>query len=45
MANKTKTAPQMEETREKVPETPDAPLLLPDLSDAAATKMMGAGRQ
>ena len=40
MAHKTKTAPQQEETREKGPETPDAPLLLLDLSNAAVTMMI-----
>ena len=40
MANKTKATPQKEETREKGPETPDAPLLLIDLSCAAVTKMI-----
>ena len=40
MANKTKATPQQEETREKGPETPDAPLPLLDLSDAAVTKMI-----
>jgi hypothetical protein len=36
MANTTKATPQTEEAREKGPETPDAPLPLLDLSDAAA---------
>ena len=40
MANKTKATPQKEEAREKGPETPDAPLPLLDLSDAAVTKMI-----
>jgi len=40
MANKTKGTPQKEEAREKAPETPDAPLPLLDLSDAAVTKMI-----
>ncbi len=40
MANKTKATPQQEETREKGPETPDAPLLLLDLSNAAVTKII-----
>ena len=40
MANKTKGTPQKEEAREKGPETPDAPLPLLDLSDAAVTKMI-----
>ena len=40
MANKTKATPQQEETREKGPETPDAPLLLLDLSNAAVTMMI-----
>jgi len=40
MANKTKATPQTEEAREKGPETPDAPLPLLDLSDAAVTKMI-----
>ena len=40
MANKTKATPQKEEAREKGPETPDAPLPLLDLSDAAFTKMI-----
>jgi RNA polymerase primary sigma factor len=40
MANKTKATPQKEEAREKAPETPDAPLPLLDLSDAAVTKMI-----
>ena len=35
MANKTKATPQEEEAREQVPEIPDAPLPLFDLSDAA----------
>jgi RNA polymerase primary sigma factor len=35
MANKTKATPQEEEAREQVPEIPDAPLPLLDLSDAA----------
>ena len=39
MANKTKATPQKEEAREKGPETPDAPLPLLDLCDAAVTKM------
>jgi RNA polymerase primary sigma factor len=40
MANKTKAMSQKEETRDKGPETPDAPLPLLDLSDAAVTKMI-----
>ena len=40
MANKTKATPQKEEAREKGPATPDAPLPLLDLSDAAVTKMI-----
>ena len=40
MANKTKATPQQEETREKGPETPDAPLPLLDLSNAAVTKII-----
>ena len=40
MANKTKATPQTEEAREKGPETPDVPLPLLDLSDAAVTKMI-----
>ncbi len=40
MANKIKAAPQKEELREKGRETPDAPLPLLDLSDAAVTKMI-----
>jgi RNA polymerase primary sigma factor len=40
MANKTKATPQKEEAWEKGPETPDAPLPLLDLSDAAVTKMI-----
>ena len=40
MANKTKATPQMEEAWEKGPATPDAPLPLLDLSDAAVTKMI-----
>ncbi len=40
MANKTKGTPQKEETREKGPESPDAPLPLLDLSGAAVTKMI-----
>jgi RNA polymerase primary sigma factor len=40
MANKTKAAPQKEEAREKGPATPDAPLPLLDLSDAAVKKMI-----
>src|SRR5260370_33155091 len=40
MANKTKATSQKEEAREKGPETPDAPLPLLDLSDAAVTKMI-----
>ena len=40
MANKTKATPQKQEAREKGPETPDAPLPLLDLSDAAVTKMI-----
>ena len=40
MANKTKATQQKEEAREKAPETPDAPLPLLDLSDAAVTKMI-----
>ena len=40
MANKPKATPQKEEAREKGPETPDAPLPLLDLSDAAVTKMI-----
>ena len=39
MANKTKATPQKEEAREEGSETPDAPLPLLDLSDAAVTKM------
>jgi hypothetical protein len=38
MANTTKAIPQKEEAREKGPETPDAPLLLLDLSGAAVKK-------
>ena len=40
MANKTKATPRKQEAREKGPETPDAPLPLLDLSDAAVTKMI-----
>ena len=40
MANNTKATPQEEEAREKGPETPDAPLLLLDLSGAAVKKMI-----
>src|SRR6266571_5789385 len=40
MANKTKATSQKEEARDKGPETPDAPLPLLDLSDAAVTKMI-----
>ena len=40
MVNKTKATPQKEEAREKGPETPDAPLPLPDLSDAAVKKII-----
>jgi hypothetical protein len=40
MANKTKGTPQKEEAWEKGPATPDAPLPLLDLSDAAVTKMI-----
>jgi RNA polymerase primary sigma factor len=40
MANKTKATPQKEEAREKGPETPDAPLPLPDLSGAAVKKII-----
>jgi DNA-directed RNA polymerase sigma subunit (sigma70/sigma32) len=40
MANKTKATSQKEEAREKGPETPDAPLLLLDLSGAAVKKMI-----
>ena len=40
MANKTKATPQKEEAPEKGPETPDAPLPLLDLSDAAVKKMI-----
>ena len=40
MAHKTKATPQKEEAREKGPATPDAPLPLLDLSDAAVTKMI-----
>jgi RNA polymerase primary sigma factor len=40
MANKTKATPRKQEAREKGPETPDAPLPLPDLSDAAFTEMI-----
>ncbi len=40
MTNKTKATPQKEEAREKGPETPDAPLPLLDLSDAAVKKMI-----
>ena len=40
MANKTKGTPQQEETREKGPESPDAPLPLLDLSNAAVTMMI-----
>jgi hypothetical protein len=40
MANKTKATPQKQEAREKGPETPDAPLPLLDLSDAAFTEMI-----
>ena len=39
MANTTKAIPQKEEARDKGPETPDAPLPLIDLSDAAITKV------
>jgi hypothetical protein len=35
---------QKEEARDKGPETPDAPLPLLDLSDAAVTKMIGVWR-
>src|SRR5271166_33647 len=40
MANTTKAIPQKEEARDKGPETPDAPLLLLDLSGAAVKKMI-----
>ena len=40
MANTTKAASQKEEARDKGPETPDAPLLLLDLSGAAVKKMI-----
>src|ERR1039458_9188873 len=40
MAIKIEAAPQKEEAWEKGPETPDAPLPLLDLSDAAVTKMI-----
>ena len=40
MANKTKATPQKQEAREKGPETPDAPLPLLDLSDAAFAEMI-----
>ena len=43
MANKTKAAPQQEETREKGPETPDAPLLLLDLSSSGVRERFTAG--
>jgi hypothetical protein len=43
MANKTKATSQKEEAREKGPETPDAPLLLLDLSGAAVKKMIKQG--
>jgi RNA polymerase primary sigma factor len=45
MANKTKATPQKEEAREKGPETPDAPLPLLDLSDAAVRKMIKAAKK
>src|SRR6266571_6162526 len=40
MANKTEATSQKEEARDKGPETPDAPLPLLDLSDAAVPKML-----
>ena len=40
MANKTKGTPQKEEAWEKGPATPDAPLPLIDLSNAAVMKMI-----
>jgi RNA polymerase primary sigma factor len=40
MAHKTKATPRKEEAWEKGPATPDAPLPLLDLSDAAVTKMI-----
>jgi hypothetical protein len=40
MANTTKAIPQKEEVREKGSETPDAPLLMLDFSDAAVKKMI-----
>ena len=45
MANKTKATPQKQEAREKGPATPDAPLPLLDLSDAAVTKMIKQARK
>ena len=45
MANKTKATPQKEEARENSLETPDAPLSLLDLSDAAVTKMIKQGKR
>ena len=45
MANKTKATPLKEEARKKVPETPDAPLPLLDLSDAAFTKMINQAKK
>ena len=45
MANKTKATPQKEEGREKGPETPDAALLLLDLSGAAVTKMIKQAKE
>src|SRR6266702_4741553 len=40
MANKRKATSQKEEARDKGPETPDAPLPVLDLSDAAVKKMI-----
>ena len=45
MANKTKARPQKQEAWEKGPATPDAPLPLLDLSDAAVTKMIKQARK
>ena len=45
MANKTKATPQKEEAREKGPETPDPPLPLLDLSNAAVMKMINQAKK
>ena len=45
MANKTEATLQKEEGREKGPDTPDAPLPLLDLSDAAVTMIKQAKKR